>query len=131
MREAIFTDPGAKSRLEEILHPLIATEVVRRVQQITAPYCLLVIPLYAESAAYAWIDRVLVVDVDEETQIQRVMKRDQITREAAESILAVQASRSKRTALADDLLDNSGTLTDLQQEVAGLHRKYLRLAAGE
>ena len=63
MRQAIFSDPDQKSRLESILHPVIAEEVTRRVAELDDPYCILVIPLYAQSSAYTWIDRVLVVDV--------------------------------------------------------------------
>ena len=93
MREAIFTHPEKKSRLESILHPRIAEKVIERVSEVTAPYCLLVIPLYAESKAYDWINRVLVIDVSEEIQLERVMKRDQISREQAQSILSAQSTR--------------------------------------
>jgi dephospho-CoA kinase len=87
-----------------------------------------VIPLYAESSAYEWIDRVLVVDVSEDVQIERVTSRDGITREQAQSILDSQASRQQRLALADDVLDNSGSLTDLHDAVEKLHRRYLKLS---
>jgi dephospho-CoA kinase len=128
MRQAIFSSPKQKNCLEAILHPLIAEEALRRVEKLEAPYCILVIPLYAESSAYAWIDRVLVVDVSEEIQIKRVMARDQISRLQAQSILNAQASRQKRLALADDVIDNSGGLIDLSEKVEALHKKYLKLA---
>ena len=128
LRQAIFSDPELKSRLETILHPLIGKEVLQQVKQLDSPYCIIVIPLYAESSAYAWIDRVLVVDVIEDTQIERVMARDGISREQARAILNAQASRQDRLALADDILDNSGDLSELPEKVKALHEKYLSLA---
>ena len=128
MRRAIFSDPALKRRLESILHPLIGAEVLRRVNAQTSPYCILVIPLYAESAAYAWVDRVLVVDVSEQTQIARVMKRDGIDRAEAVSILRSQADRQGRVSLADDVLDNSGDMARLREQVEKLHHEYLEMA---
>lgn len=128
MREAIFSDPKQKSRLEAILHPRIGEVVLRQVGQLEAPYCIIVIPLYVESSSYSWIDRVLVVDVSENIQISRVMARDHISREDAQAILDLQASRQDRLALADDILDNSGKLSELPAKVGALHEKYLFLA---
>jgi dephospho-CoA kinase len=128
MRTAIFADPGARTRLENILHPLIGNEVNRRISALDADYCIIVIPLYANSDAYEWVDRVLVVDVEEETQIARVMERDQISREQAEAILASQASRQKRLVLADDVILNEGPLEQLAARVQELHARYLALA---
>lgn len=128
MREAIFSNPAMKSRLEGILHPRIAEKVIERVSEVEAPYCLLVIPLYAESKAYEWINRVLVVDVSEEIQLERVMARDQISREQAQSILDAQSTRQQRFALADDIIDNSGDLNELEDKVKKLHEHYLRMA---
>ena len=128
MRQAIFSDLSQKFRLEAILHPLIAEEVTRRVAELDATYCILVIPLYSQSSAYTWIDRVLVVDVKEEVQIERVVARDNISRNQAKSILGAQTSRQDRLALADDVIDNSGNLASLQDEVFALHKKYLKLA---
>ena len=128
MRQAIFTDPELKTRLEAILHPLIAAETVQRVKALDASYCILVIPLYAQSSAYDWINRVLVVDVSEETQIKRVMARDQISKQQAQAILSAQSNRRDRLTLADDVIDNSGSLSELQSKTEVLHKKYLRLA---
>jgi dephospho-CoA kinase len=128
MRQAIFSDPDLKSRLEAILHPLIGKEVLRQVTQLDSPYCIIVIPLFAESSAYAWIDRVLVVDVTEDAQIERVMARDGISRDQARAILNAQTGRQDRLALADDILDNSGNLSELPEKVKALHQKYLSLA---
>jgi dephospho-CoA kinase len=129
MRTAIFTDPEARTRLENILHPLIGNEVIHRISALDADYCIIVIPLYANSGAYEWVDRVLVVDAEEETQIARVMERDQINRVQAEAILASQASRQQRLALADDVILNEGPLEQLAARVQELHAGYLALGA--
>ena len=128
MRKLIFSDPLLKSRLENILHPLISEEVLRQIGRQTGPYCILVIPLFAESSSYSWIDRLLVVDVPEEVQIERVMARDQIERKQAEAILQAQTGRQKRLMLADDVLDNSGSFSQLKKQVEKLHRFYLETA---
>ena len=130
MRQAIFSDRSQKARLEEILHPRIAREALRQIAAAAFPYCLLVIPLYTESARWSWIDRVLVVDVAESVQVERVMNRDGIDRRHAQAILAAQATRQQRLGLANEVIDNSGSLDDLDRQVEVLHRKYLELAAG-
>ncbi len=128
MREAIFSNPELKTRLENILHPLIVAEALRQVQGLEEPYCILVIPLFAESGRYPWVDRVLVVDAEEEIQIKRVMARDRISREQAVAILGAQSTRYNRLALADDVLTNNGSLAGLKTQVEELHRKYLGFA---
>ena len=129
MREAIFSDHEKKAQLEQVLHPLIGEEVLRRLEQLSASYCVLVVPLYAESGSYRWVDRVLLVDVSEEQQIRRVMLRDDISKEQAEAILDAQASRAERAALADDVIDNSGTLDELEDRIETLHKKYSSLGS--
>lgn len=129
MRQEIFKGPAKRKKLEGILHPVIHDEVIQRVSKTESAYCILVIPLYKKSPRYDWIDRVLVVDVPEQIQIQRVMARDEVSQEHAESILAAQSSRSERLALADDVIENSGTFEELQESVRRLHEKYLVLAA--
>jgi dephospho-CoA kinase len=131
MRERIFHDETARRRLEAILHPRVRDELQARARDCTAPYCLLAIPLYAESAqAYAWVDRVLVVDVPRAMQLARLMRRDGMTRDYAERMLAAQATRAQRLALADDVIDNTGTLDELMCAVARLHQRYLAGRAG-
>ena len=129
MRDAIFSDPEKKDRLESIVHPAIAAEALRQVSIRSEPWCLLVVPLLAESGRYTWIDRVLVVDVSESIQIERVMARDNISRQQAQAILLAQAGRRKRLALADDVIDNSGSLDELNSKVKALCQKYTALAA--
>jgi dephospho-CoA kinase len=128
MRRIIFADPAKRKALEGILHPAIHDEVRRRIESVSSPYCILVIPLFAESSRYDWVDRVLVVDVPEEVQIGRVMERDDVERVQAEAILAAQASRSERLALADDVIENTGSIEALEDRVAELHLRYLKLA---
>lgn len=128
MRNAIFSSPRQKTRLESILHPAIASEVNHRIAQIAAPWCILVVPLLAETSLFPWIDRVLVVDVEESAQIKRVMARDKISQQQARSILDAQTGRQQRLALADDILDNSGTLKQLEARVDKLYDKYTALA---
>ena len=129
MREVIFSDRDKKEKLENLLHPLIGEEVLKRLEQVSAPYCILVVPLFTESGSYRWVDRVLLVDVSEEEQIRRVMRRDHVSKEQATSILKAQASRAQRTALADDIIDNSGTLGELEGKIDALHKKYSSLGS--
>ena len=129
MRNAIFSNPQHKARLEGILHPAIVAEADRRIAQTEAPWCILVVPLLTETSLLPSIDRVLVVDVEESVQIERVMARDKISQQQAQSILAAQTSRRQRLALADDILDNSGSLEQLKTAVNELQRKYTTLAS--
>lgn len=128
MRERVFADPSARRRLEAILHPRVRAELLERARLSTAPYVLLAIPLLAESEGYDWIDRVLVVDVPHETQRQRLIARDGITPQLADAMLDAQASRERRLAIADDVVDNNRALSDLDARVAELHRRYLAAA---
>jgi dephospho-CoA kinase len=125
MREHVFADPSARRRLEAIIHPRIREAMKTALANARGTYCMLVIPLFVESGEYHWVDRVLVVDVPRETQIERLLKRDGITRELAESMLDAQASREQRLAVADDVIDNSGDLEALDDAVEKLHQHYL------
>ena len=129
MRERIFSDPTAKQRLEGILHPAIRAEMERQSREANGPYQVLVIPLLTEGRRRDHVDRVLLVDVPEELQIQRLMMRDGVTHEQAAASLNAQATRAERLAIADDIVRNTGRVDDLRAEVAKLHAKYLTLAA--
>ena len=124
----IFLDPGARAQLEEILHPLILAEMMSRLERLDAPYCLLVIPLLVEAGLSGMVDRVLVADVDESTQIARVTARDGRSLTEIRAILANQADRAQRLDIADDIITNTGSIDDLKAQVEELHRKYLALA---
>lgn len=129
LRQRVFADKAGRQRLEAILHPRIRAAAQKHITALTAPYCLLVIPLLAETGMTDQVDRVLVVDVTEAEQVCRVMARDRVDETQAWRILAAQASRSQRLALADEVLENSADLNELERRVADLHSYYLRLAA--
>jgi len=129
MRERIFTDPAARHRLEAILHPAIRAEMERRSREAGGAYQVLVIPLLTEGRRRDHVDRVLLVDVPEEVQVERLMRRDGVTREQAQGSLGAQATRAERLAMADDIVRNTGRVDDLRAAVAGLHEKYRGLAA--
>ena len=128
LAQRIFNDRKERERLEEILHPLIRAEMQRRQTALTAPYCLLVIPLLYEASQRDLVDRVLVVDVDESMQISRVAARDGRNEAEIRAILSTQADRAQRLSMADDCITNSGNLAELQSQVEALHREYLALA---
>ena len=130
LRERIFSDQAAKSWLNALLHPIIRSEMLRQCAAVSSPYCLLVVPLLVENRLTELADRVLVIDVDEATQIERTCHRDGVSREQAQAILASQASRSERLAMADDVLDNqSGTTETIRARILALHETYLAFAS--
>ena len=129
MRERIFVDPMARRKLEAIIHPLVRDWLRDRVAAETGPYCLLAIPLLAENLAhYRWIKHVLLVDAPESIQLGRLMLRDGIDETLAYHMLAQQASRAERLALADYVIDNSGDEVALDEAVAQLHQRFLALS---
>ena len=130
LRRRVFADPVARHILEAILHPRIRQAVVQALAELHAPYALIVIPLLVETGAYAEIlDRVLVVDCPEDTQIARVMARNDLTRAEVEAILAAQAERAVRLAAADDVIENAGAPEGLRDRVHALHAQYMTQAA--
>ncbi len=129
MRGLVFSDPAAKRTLESILHPMIRTQSDRLVAGAQSHYVILMIPLLVESGApRKRCHLIAVVDCPEEIQIERVMRRDRLTRAEVESIMKSQASRQRRLDNADDVIDNSGAESALVEQVEGLHRKYSGLA---
>jgi dephospho-CoA kinase len=129
LRQRIFSNPDEKSWLNQLLHPLIHQKTQCQLAQVTSPYALWVVPLLVENNLQARADRVLVVDVDNETQLARTIARDGISRQQAQNILSAQVTREQRLAAADDIIDNSGTAQGIEPLVAALHRRYLELAA--
>jgi dephospho-CoA kinase len=128
MRERVFSDPAQRTRLEAITHPAIRAELARRSAAAGGVYQVHVIPLLVESGRSGAYDRVLVVDCPEEEQIRRLTNRDRTDPEQARRILAAQATREQRLALADDVIVNMGTPADLPPLVHTLHRNYELLA---
>lgn len=132
MRDIIFSDPKAKEKLESILHPMIKREMFEQLKAVKAPYVILSVPLLLESGRWAdAVKRVLVIDVTEDEQINRLVYERHMSEEQARAIIETQISRADRVAAADDLIDNSGTLEELEEKVKGLHQFYLKMAEGE
>ncbi len=127
MRERIFSDPHAKSRLEDILHPLIFQNVMQRIAaSATSPYLILAVPLLFETRTYLpLVDRVLVVDCNESQQIERARARSQLDETMTRRIMAQQVSRKQRLAQADDIINNHTDLQALSLQVLALHERYL------
>ena len=128
MRELIFSDISQKKRLEAILHPLIRKEVVRRTTETSGSYLIIVVPLLVEASHWNF-SRVIVVDCDPVLQIQRVMQRDGLSQERVQSIIAQQASRQQRLAMATEVLINDDAFEKLLPEIDRLHQIYLDLSA--
>jgi dephospho-CoA kinase len=127
MRERVFADPSARQALEALLHPMIRKESRRLIAAAQGPYVIHVVPLLVESRDYRRrVDRVLVVDVPEELQIERVRARSGLSEPQVRAILASQATREDRLAAADDVIENRGTIDALRKQVAAFHQKYLQ-----
>lgn len=130
LREIVFNNEPARQALNDILHPRIHARMHDDAHAAEYPYALLAIPLLAESRhGYTWLDRVLVVDAPVEIQIERAMRRDGMDRDAAQRLVAAQASREQRLAMADDVIVNDGPIAALDAHIARLHEFYLALAA--
>ncbi len=130
MRQCVFADVGQRRRLEAIVHPRVRAWIEARLDEVRAPYVLLDIPLLAETwPAYAWVDRVLLVDAPAALRRARLLQRDRIDAAAAQRLLDAQASDAARRQRADDVLDNSGGEQALEAAVAALHTHYRLLAA--
>lgn len=128
LRRRIFADAETRRDVESILHPAILSELERQAAVTPGPYQVFVIPLLVEAGLEHVVDRVLVVDCPEEEQIRRLMARDGASREDARHMLDAQATRERRLAAADDVIDNGGSAADLPARVAELDRRYRALA---
>jgi dephospho-CoA kinase len=128
LRTRIFANEEEKTWVNQLLHPMIRQQMEQDLQRVTSPYALLVVPLLTENNLQHMADRVLVVDVDEETQIERTMSRDKVPMEQAKSILAAQASREQRLAIADDVIKNDAKNQKLLPQITELHKKYLAIS---
>ena len=129
LRQLVFTDPQARTRLEAILHPLIREAAGREIAGWVSPYGILVVPLLMERGGATQVDRVLVVDCPEELQVERVITRSALSEGEVRAIMATQLPRAKRLARADDVLDNSGPVSAIAPQVAALDQRYRALAA--
>jgi len=129
MRKRIFSSEDARLQLEAILHPRIGEETRRRANNAAGPYQLIVVPLLVGSPLAHFVDRVVVVDCDEELQIQRLLARDTETVSQARKILSAQASRKARLEIADDIIRNDANLDETRRQVRALDRAFRELAA--
>lgn len=128
MRKLIFANEESRLDLEAILHPRIGAETRRQAVAAGGDYQIIVVPLLTDSALLTFVDRVLIVDCDENTQIERLLARDAETVGQARRILAAQASREARLAIADDVISNDRTLKTTRRQVLNLHKRYLARA---
>ena len=129
LRKVVFSNPEQKSWLENLLHPLIAELLQRRLNATKSPYAILESPLLLETEQYKLVDRVIVIDVNEEIQIDRSVRRDGSDETVIRSIIASQVDRAKRIQHADDLVSNEEGLEQLREKVEALHSKYLGMVA--
>jgi dephospho-CoA kinase len=131
MRAVVFEDPSARQVLEQITHPLIQEEAAKQAHEMVnsgVPYLVFVVPLLIESGFWIkLIDYLVVVDCPEETQIQRVMHRNNMTHSDVENILKAQTSRNTRIAVANAVIENQGSLDELKPAVFKLHQQLLKI----
>ena len=128
LRKLVFSDPEQRRRLEAILHPKIRREIITLTTNIRTPYCIVVIPLLLETDQRDLVDRILVVDTGVDKQIARVTMRNGLPRHEIMAIITAQASRDRRLAAADEVIDNNGSLNELNSQVRAQHEKYLKIA---
>lgn len=128
LREQIFSNPEDKTWLNALLHPMIRQKIEEGLTNIRSPYGLLVAPLLIENQMQGMADRVLIVDVPTEVQIERTMSRDNVSEEQVKAILKSQASREQRLAVADDVIKNHTKNQDLLPQITDLHQKYLAIS---
>ncbi len=129
LRALVFQSDEPRKRLEAILHPAIRQVVQQRIQALDGPYCIIVIPLLLERGWEPIVDRVCVVDVPPELQIQRASFRDAADRQNIAAIMRSQVDRATRLKAADDVIDNSNSIDNIASQIAALHKKYLALGA--
>ena len=129
MRRLVFADDARRKQLEAILHPNIRQEADRQMQTRGGPYQIVIVPLLVESPLKDLVDRIVVVDCSEEIQLERLLARDSGTNDQARRMIAAQASREERLALADDVIENDEDIDNTRGQVAILHARYLSLAS--
>lgn len=129
LRSIVFNDEQQRHWLEQLLHPAIGEWIAAELASANSAYAVLESPLLLETAQRKSTQRALVVDVSKELQIERATARDDNSREQIEAIIAAQLPREERLARADDVIDNSGSLADLESAVKTLHQQYLKIAA--
>ena len=127
LREIIATDPEERKWLESVTHPKIGEQITKEISESTSVYTLFVAPLLLETNSQEMCSRVVVVDVPKDVQIRRTAKRDKVSPNQVEKMVAAQMEREKRLEKADDVLLNNGTIEDLEKQVEELHKKYIKM----
>jgi len=127
LRKEIFSDEIKKKRLENIVHPNVRSNISDFINNSRSPYCIIMVPLIFETDSSKNYDRILVIDCDVETQIQRSALRDNQSIKEIKKIIHLQASRDQRLSIADDVISNISTLTNLKAEILKLHDKYMEI----
>jgi dephospho-CoA kinase len=128
LRSLVFNDIEVKNWLNQLLHPAIRRQMLLQTQKAKSDYCLLSVPLLVENKLNEQVDRVVIVDVDEPTQLQRTLLRDKTNEKQIRTIMSAQATRQQRLEVADDVIDNNGGTDALFKQVIQLHQYYLQLA---
>ncbi len=131
LREQIFADPAKREIVEQILHPRVRAEISTEIKQLSAPYCIIVVPLLIETGMQDLVDRILVVDCDEGQQIKRTTTRDACPEAQVRAIMSRQLPRSTRLEHAHDIIENNSSLVDLKNRVQELHQQYLKESMNE
>ena len=124
LRKVIFNDSKEKKWLESLMHPVINREILSLINKSKSPYIILSVPLLLESKNYEFVDRILVIDIPESLQLDRIKKRDNISTELAQKIINSQITRSERNKKADDIIVNDAPIEDIRKLVKKLHSKY-------
>ncbi|MDH4315491.1 MAG: dephospho-CoA kinase [Gammaproteobacteria bacterium] len=128
LRKIIFENDEQRKVLEAILHPRIREETMRRAAVAGGPYQIIVVPLLVESTLKSFMSRIVVVDCDPQTQLERLLSRDAENLQQAKRIIASQSSREQRLAIASDVIVNDGDIAETRRQVDDLHRRFLELA---
>jgi len=129
LRTRVFADAQSRAQLEAIIHPRIRAATLHQADNAGGPYQIIAVPLLTETKFHELVDRVLVVDCPTAVQVRRLMERDQESEDSARTMVAAQATRAERLAIADDIILNDGTIRQLEDAVARLHARYQAMAA--
>ena len=129
LRGIVFSDPERRKLLESILHPLIRARTLQLIDTLETPYVIVVVPLLLETGFAELVERILVVDCAEAQQLERLRRRDDVSEDEAQAMIAAQAARQDRLARADDVIDNRGSLEATQAQVQALHERYIQMGS--
>ncbi len=129
LRSLVFSDANKRQQLEAILHPVIRRMTLEAAENVTSPYTIIVVPLMFETGFNKLTDRVISVNSDEEQRLTRLIERDSINETEGRNIIASQISSAERNRLADDIIENTGSIDALAEQVNALHKKYLDISA--